>query len=855
MSNARLSRLVLHAPISGVVVPIEEVPDAAFADRIVGDGIAIDPVTSSLVAPCSGHVTLVHRSGHAVSISPADGVELIIHIGLDTVSLNGNGFTPRVAAGADVVAGDPLIDFDADYVATHAKSLLTLIVVTTGQTVAPIAVAGATITAGDPLYEIEVGGDAVPSLEASSETTIHGEQLVVTTPTGLHARPAGVIAHAARGFASDIRVVFGDSSANARSVTQIMALEIGCGDAIAFLATGSDAATAVATLSDLVRSGLGEAPEEATVATAPEAAPVPQPVIASRNPNVLRGVAASPGLAVGTVVQLHRFDIEVEEVSHDAATERGDLDSALAQAGADLDALQSSLARTSDAGKAAIFAAHRELLEDPDLVDAALASIAAGKTAAYAWKCAYTSSADRLAALRNELLAARANDLRDVGMRVLKLLTGAASTSRVYPADTILIAEDLTPTDTASLDRSRVLGFATTLGGATSHVAILARSLGIPAVIGTDARALGIADGTTVVLDGTAGTITLQPSAENVAEIRERQSLIEQRRTLDAERAAEPATTTDGHRVEVAANIGGLAEAGEVVRLGGDGVGLLRSEFLFLGRTTAPTEDEQYDVYRGIVEALDGRPLIIRSLDVGGDKPLAYLPIAAEENPFLGMRGIRVGLERPDILRIQFRAVLRAARHGDIRLMLPMVSRLEEFQEARAILEDERAKLGAGAIALGVTVEVPAAAILAPVFAREADFFSIGTNDLTQYTLAMDRGHAKLAKVVDSLEPAVLKLIASTVDGARAHDRWVGVCGGIASDPHAIPILLGLGVDELSVSLPSIPTVKAEVRALNIERCRRLAGRALESGSAAEVRRSVEDEMPEALGSASRHKD
>jgi phosphocarrier protein FPr len=392
------------------------------------------------------------------------------------------------------------------------------------------------------------------------------------------------------------------------------------------------------------------------------------------------------------------------------------------------------------------------------------------------------------------------------------------------------------------------MGFCTTRGGATSHVAIIARSMGLPALAGMEPAALDVANGTLVILDGKKGTLRLNVSDEEVARIRKAQERAEQRRKDDLAHALEPATTLDGTRIEVVANIGGVAEATKIAGLGGEGVGLLRSEFLFMERADAPTEDEQFEKYKAVAQALGReRPLIIRTLDVGGDKPLSYLPIPKEDNPFLGERGVRVGLDRPELLRPQLRAILRAGAFGKVRIMFPMIARLSELYDVKAMLAEEAASLGVPTVPTGIMVEVPAAAVMAAQFAREADFFSVGTNDLTQYTLAMDRGHPKLAPLVDGLNPAVLRLIAHTVKGAEPLGRPVGVCGGIASDPAAVPILIGIGVTELSVSLPSIPTVKAQIRALRMDDCRALAERALAAESAEEVRALVSD--PDAEGS------
>jgi phosphocarrier protein FPr len=348
---------------------------------------------------------------------------------------------------------------------------------------------------------------------------------------------------------------------------------------------------------------------------------------------------------------------------------------------------------------------------------------------------------------------------------------------------------------------------------------------------------MDVPNGTPVIINGSKGQLRLNPSTDEIARIQQAQERQAAKRKADMESSHEPAITTDGHRVEVAANIGGLSDAEQSVTLGGEAVGLLRSEFLFMERSTAPSEDEQFKAYEDIAKALGpDRPLIIRTLDVGGDKPLPYLPIPREDNPFLGERGIRVALDRPQIFRTQLRAALRASRSGKVRLMFPMVATLPELRDAKAILEEERQRLGVDNIQVGIMVEVPVVAVMAEQFAQEADFFSIGTNDLTQYTLAMDRGHPKLAPQVDGLNPGVLRLIAQTVEGADRHGKWVGVCGGIASDPQAVPILIGLGVHELSVSVPVIPSIKAQVRALSLSDCKDLAQRALAAKTAAEVR-------------------
>ncbi len=834
------------APLSGVVVPLEQVPDPVFAQKMVGDGVAIDPIGEKLVAPFDGEVIQLHPAQHAVSLRHQDGLELLMHVGLDTVKLKGDGFEARVEMGQKVKAGDTLIDFSADRLATSAKSLLTLVVVTNAGDSTRLERSSGLVEAGaDTVLKVSWSKAQVVEEEGGEE--ISSDAIVVPNPTGLHARPAAVLVNLVRRYESKVFLWKGDQKANALSVVGILGLELGNGDSVRLVAKGPDARLAVEELSKEIASGLGEE----GVAPAPASMQVQEKLVAPRrrseNPDEYFGVAASDGVVVGKVFQLRHEEPEPEEESELSPSEESLLlHKAISTAKGQLEALGARLHAEAEPAKAAIFAAHQELLEDPDLMEPAEAAIAKGRTAAFAWQRAFSLHAERLAGLRNELLAARANDLRDVGRRVLGILMNREAGPLEVPPGTILIAEDLTPSDTATLDRDRVLGFCTATGGATSHVAILARSLGIPAVAGIDPQALEIENGTPAVLSGTKGTLRCHPSDEMVERIEKLRQRLEERKKAQLAQAHQPAKTSDGHRIEVVVNVGGAKEAEEALEVGAEGVGLCRSEFLFLERPYPPTEEEQFESYSRIARSMGKeRPVVLRSLDVGGDKPLAYLPIPHEDNPFLGQRGIRVLLNRPDVFRPQLRAALRAAKFGDIHLMFPMISSLAEWRAARAALEEEREALGLDPIKVGIMIEVPAAALMAEQFAAEVDFFSIGTNDLTQYTLAMDRGHPQLAQLIDGLSPAVLRLIDRTVRAAHEHKKWVGVCGGIAGEAAAVPILVGLGVDELSVSLPLVPAVKARIREYSYEECQQLAQKALGLESAVDVRALCPDPLGE----------
>ncbi len=827
--------LVLLAPLSGLLVPLEAVPDPVFAGKLVGDGVSIDPTSQTLCAPMAGVVGQLQASGHALSLVGEAGVEVLMHIGLDTVQLQGAGFRCLVQSGEQVAAGQALIEFDADAIAQNARSLLTQILVVNGEKVSAYAPASGLVECGQPVLTLALAA-ADDAAQAPQEDGVQQLSGLVAVPnhSGLHARPAAILAHAAKSFAARITLHKGAAEANAKSLVAIMALEVGCGDALEIRAVGADAEQAVARLRELIAEGCGESAEAA------ESTPLENKteITAEINDGELRGVCASPGLALGQVVQIAEPELVLDEQGQGEAAERQSLRQGLGAAWEQLAAMR--LAQAGGA-QAEIFQAHQELLEDPDLLAQADALIARGKSAAFAWHSACATSAKRLAKLHSALLAERAQDLRDVGRRVARCLLGLADGPLQLPEQCILIAEQLSPSQTASLDTSKVLGLATVGGGPTSHVAILARALNIPALCGLPAQVLALANGTQVLLDGNTGLLRVAPSVAEVEGLHVQQRADKQRQRQERDAAQQPAMTRDGCRIEVSANVASLEEVQQALSLGGEGVGLLRSEFLYLQREAAPDEAEQRATYCAIAAALGPeRNLVVRTLDVGGDKPLPYVPMAAEENPFLGMRGIRLCLQRPELLRTQLRAVLGAAGLSRLHLMLPMVANLEELRQVRGMLEQEAAALGVSQLPqLGIMVEVPAAALLAERFAAEVDFFSIGTNDLTQYCLAMDRGHPRLAAQADALHPGVLRLIELTVRGAHAHGKWVGLCGGLASEPLAVPLLLGLGVDELSVSVPAIPAIKAAVRRQHMGDCRALAEEVLALGTIAQVRQRL----------------
>ena len=660
-------------------------------------------------------------------------------------------------------------------------------------------------------------------------------ELVIQNPTGLHARPAKVLVNLAKQYQAEISLHYQAKRANAKSMVSVLTLGVVSGSAVTLQVNGADEDAALAELAEAIRSGLGDC--DLPVEPAPQPVTAPQAVEAPLEatlaaPGVIQGIGAAPGIAVGPVFHFQREELQGEA--------KLSLAEALKQAKEQLAALHAQMTEKKLGAEAAIFEAHTELLDDPELAETVEAQVQAGQSPVSAWKAAIEERAAAIAALNDPTLAARAADLRDVGRRVLRLLLGLSEKGLVLPTNPVVIlARELSPSDTASFDSEQVLGFGIVEGGPTSHIAILARALGLPAIVGVDEAMLALPAATPVILNGNDGTLTANPAADVLQRAAESQRRWLEYRRFAAEQAALPAVTLDGHRVDVTANAGSVADAAEAMKMSADGIGLLRTEFLFLERTTAPTEDEQYGVYRAIAETLQNRPAILRTLDIGGDKPLPYIHLKPEMNPFLGERGIRLCLNRPDLFREQLRAILRAASHGNLRIMFPMVSDVAEIRQARALLDELRQELGAPEIQFGIMVEVPSAALLADKLAPEIDFFSIGTNDLTQYTLAVDRGNATLAAKHDGLHPAVLRLIAQTIESAHKYGKRADLCGELGSDPAAVPILIGLGLDELSVSIPSVPTVKAQVRGLKFADLQPLAQQALDCATAQEVRALV----------------
>lgn len=831
------AELIVHAPIDGWLCSLDEVPDDAFAARMVGEGLAIDPTGMTVCAPFDGVVSSLARTRHAVSVRSDEGPEILIHLGLETVTLNGEGFTAHVAAGTRVRTGDPLLTLNLEVVAAGAKSLISPILLANEGEVRLLPL-NRLVAAGEPIMAVRQVAVAA-SMPGDSKAALT-RKVRAPLPHGLHARPASRIAASAKSFDARVRLILGGRSADAASLTAMMTLGLKDGDELTVSAGGPHAEMALEAITALIASGLGEGGEgvahAASVAVAPAAA---GPASGEDGELIFSGVTAAPGLVIGRAVRLRQAEIETPEHGRGVMLEQAALQQAL---GAVRSRIEASVA-SGGAHRRAILAAHLAFLDDPGLIATAQEAIEAGRSAGFAWRTATQGGVALFRSLGDARTAERADDLMDLERQVLVALSGEeAPAPVVLGAGSVILADDLLPSQLIALDAVKVAGLCTARGGPTSHVAILAAAMGVPALVAVGPGLDRVEDGALVVLDADGRRLVASPSAVRQARAQSAAAARDRRRAEARALAAEDCRTADGVRIEVFANLGDVAEAAPAVAGGAEGCGLLRTEFLFLERQSAPTEDEQLAQYQAIADALDGRSLVVRTLDAGGDKPLPYLPMPHEDNPALGLRGVRTGLHRPDLLLTQLRAICRVRSSGTVAVMLPMIASASEVRQVRALLDIAASETGGGLPLLGVMIETPAAAMTSDLLAPHIDFVSIGTNDMTQYALAMDRQNAHLASQLDSLHPAVLRLIAQAASGA-ADTRWIGVCGGLASDVLAAPILIGLGVTELSATPSMVAEIKAAVRAMTLTECRQLAAQALTLDSAEAVRALADERL------------
>lgn len=566
----------------------------------------------------------------------------------------------------------------------------------------------------------------------------------------------------------------------------------------------------------------------------------------------LQGIAASDGIAIAKVYTLTEPDLTVTKVTvEDSEKEVSRLDDALAASIKDVELIKETALKNLGEEEAQVFDAHLMVLSDPELIGQVKDSITSNKVNA---ESALKEVTDMFISIfagmeDNPYMQERAADIRDVSKRILAHLLGVKIPSPATIKDeVIIVAADLTPSDTAQLNRQYVKAFVTDIGGRTSHSAIMARSLEIPAIVGTKEVTSTAKDGDIIIVDGLSGDVFLNPSEEVVAEYRAKAEAFALQQAEWEKLKDSKTYTKDGHQVELAANIGTPKDLEGVVNNGAEGVGLYRTEFLYMDSHEMPTEEDQFEAYKAVLEGMNGKPVVVRTMDIGGDKELPYLPLPHEMNPFLGYRAIRISLNEPEMFRTQLRALLRASVYGKLRIMFPMIATLNDFRGAKALLEEEKAKLIAEGVAVsddiqvGIMIEIPAAAVLAHQFAKEVDFFSIGTNDLIQYTMAADRMNERVSYLYQPYNPSILTLIKHVIDSAHKEGKWAGMCGEMAGDQTAVPLLVGLGLDEFSMSASSVLKTRSLIAKLTLSDMQALADKAInECATVQEVEALVEE--------------
>ena len=564
----------------------------------------------------------------------------------------------------------------------------------------------------------------------------------------------------------------------------------------------------------------------------------------------LKGIAASQGISFAKAYVFVEPDLSVKEVKiEDVAAEIKRFEDAIEASKKELTIIKENALASLGADKAAVFEAHLLILDDPEFMGTVKTDIESKViNAEYAFKETSDMFISMFEAMDNEYMKERAADIRDVSKRILAHLLGVdLPNPSLIDEEVIVIAEDLTPSDTAQLNKKYVKGFATNIGGRTSHSAIMARSLEIPAVVGTSSITEDVKNGDILILDGLDGVVLVNPDEATTAEYKEKHAKFEAQKAEWAKLVTEKSVTKDGHEVILAANIGTPADLEGVKNNGGEAVGLYRTEFLYMGRDQLPTEDEQFEAYKAVLEGMGDKPVVVRTLDIGGDKELPYLDLPKEMNPFLGFRAIRLCLEEKDLFRTQLRALLRASVYGKLCVMFPMIATVQEFRAAKALFLEEKEKLVAEGIAvsndieLGIMVEIPSTAVIADIFAKEVDFFSIGTNDLIQYTMAADRMSEKVSYLYQPYNPAILRLVKNVIEASHKEGKWTGMCGEMAGDSLAIPLLLGMGLDEFSMSATSILQARSQIKNLTLAEMKELVEKAVMCATTEEVLALIEE--------------
>ncbi len=827
-----LKTLSLYAPVKGKAVDISKVPDEAFAQKMLGDGIAFEPEENFISSPINATVKNLHKCLHAIVLEK-DGFEILIHIGVDSVSLKGQNFKALVKEGDTVKQGQKLIEFDREFLAKYIPSNLIIMVIASPLEVTLKKEHVKVVNNKTKVLDVSRQDNGPEPKAAKTNQMFLTEEFAVTNKTGLHARPAGEVASLAQSFKNtDIFILKDQKQADAKSIVEIMGLSIEYGDKIQINTFGDNAQQAAIQIQHFILKEL----KDNVIKENPLNTPVE---VTDKGELKIKGIGILDGLSIGKSFVVNESQFKVEEKSSlTPAEELEKFRGSLKRVKSALDKERHAIYGQKD--REEILLAHITILEDPFLIKETEQTIAKGFSAAFAFSSAVRRAVEVLKNTGNEILRSRIADFIDLEARMLTDLTGKSYGLPEFKEDTIIIVKELLSHHLKELNE-HVTGVIMAEGSVLSHVSIMLKTLGLPTIIGAGQAVLEIPNGKDIILDSKLGIVTVNPA--NISEVKKKAEEIKINRKENLRHAFEAAKTKDGVEITVTGNIGTLEQAKQSAEQGAQGIGLVRTEFLFANSKKAPTEQEQYEIYQKIADSQKGHPVIIRTLDVGADKPIPFIPQIEEDNPILGRRGIRTSFANIELFKTQLRAIMRVRPYGIAKIMLPMVTFIEEVTTAIRIIKEEQKKLGIDKVSVGIMVEVPAAAIMAKDFAKEVDFFSIGTNDLTQYTLALDRAHPTLNFLSDSLNPAVLIMVKNIVESAKSQNKPVGVCGAVASEAAGAILLIGLGIRALSVVPSTIADIKALIRNLDSKKCEEVANKALNCRSVGEVRALIKKEF------------
>jgi phosphoenolpyruvate-protein phosphotransferase len=815
----------VYAPLIGIALNIESVPDPVFANIMVGDGMAIDPLDNKIYAPFDGVIKNIPQTKHAMTIGHELGFEVLVHIGIETVELNGVGFKILVNEGDKVEVGQIIGEFDMDYVSKTAKSLISPVIfpdlnVTTFSIVKlPVK----TTTLSKPILQIKLNDSQTNETVTTSKVSqIRSEAITVKTLHGIHARPAAKLANLAKTFSSDVWIEKDNKKVNMKSISSIMKLAIVCNDEIYITAENIKIINQVI---DMINNLVDN-----------EIVRTEQKIKTDKDvvDNKFYGVIASAGVITGKIMQRKEIKFDIIETSNNPRLEEEQFFAAIKIVVKDVQYNLSQI-NSNDTEYKDILTSHLFILNDPQIIDDTLKFIKNNYTAAYAFNQVIINNCNELLNSNIPYLMERQNDLKDIRNRVLLELDGAKQHVLQLDQPTILIADELTTSDLTKMDKN-IVGLVSVTGGTTSHVAILAKVKGIPLLVNVNSKIISVRLEIEVVLDCNNGYIDINPDVATIEAIKKQINEVKLKREENFLTATQISTTKDNVEINCFANITKADEASKIIENGGKGIGLFRTEFIYFDRIKQPSVEEQIEIYNSIAQNLQGLPFTVRTLDAGGEKVVEYINLPFETNPELGVRGVRLSLLNKHLLIEQLTALLKL-NVDNLRIMIPMISTLEEYYEVQEIFKQLKIELNNNKkIELGIMVEVPSVVLMAEKFAEVVDFFSIGTNDLSQYTLAIDRQNPLLASKIDHLHPSIVNSVNLIVAGAKKYNKAVSVCGIMASEKLAIVILIGLGVKNLSMPINIIAENKAFIRQLSYADCVQSAEDCLKMSTTAEIR-------------------